>query len=502
MELSTYRNVNRSSFLSAKTTLRNLIPYIFLGLYFGAILCYVLANEFYFYQAVLAAMFGVPIVILFLLYSPRRTLLGLLVLTIPFNPSFHLVRDNSTEFSLGIAFHTSDIIVIFIFVYVFISKINANDKKLKSFASIWHLGLPLMLWIVAGIVSILPADNKAIAILELVRMLRMYMIFSAVFLLVKKPKDIRFIAACLVIALSVQSVLVLMEYVLGQPFFRLPGGTRGVDIASDIYRPGGTMGHSGNYAKFATLCLPVCLAFMLTIRNNIGRIFFGGTCISTLLGLILTLSRAAIAASLFGLFWLLLIKLRTMKQNKLMVLALFIFLILGLAMSWRVGGNQLMLRIKDDGGSAITRPQMFSVAWNVIKTHPFLGVGLNNYTLIAPEYDRTREAISIEFPHPVHNIFLLYAAEIGIPGAVFFIWFLVGTILLAFKHSSQARISSVSVLLKAIGVGITCAWLQGLIAWAFRASIVHSSYLVIFAGALVALRHNNQFIREDYSNER
>jgi O-antigen ligase len=267
---------------------------------------------------------------------------------------------------------------------------------------------------------------------------------------------------------------------------------RDPDIAGTILRPGGTMGHSSNFAKLASLCLPMCLAILYAVYKNIWRITICVIIIASLSALVFTASRAGIATSLFGLVWVFLMKRLTMKQKKTINIPIVFFLVLGIGLAWQLGGNLLKSRMTEDYGSAISRPQMFSVAYNVIKNHPFLGVGLNNYTLIASYYDKTREAISITFPHPVHNIYLLYAAEMGIAGALFFVWFLVATIFLAFKLSSQAKLSLDSAILKAIGIGITCSWLQGLTGYGFRSSIVHTSYLAIFAGALAAIKYYNQ----------
>ena len=65
---------------------------------------------------------------------------------------------------------------------------------------------------------------------------------------------------------------------------------------------------------------------------------------------------------------------------------------------------------------------MAKVAWNVIKANPFTGVGLNNYTNVMQRYDRTRAWESYRFPHPVHNAYLLIAAETGIPALAAFLW--------------------------------------------------------------------------------
>lgn len=483
-----------NKFLSA------LLLYCLAGIVSGSILLFSLISRFYFYEAVVVGILVVPIVIFFMIRSSRRSLLGLLVLAIPFNPCFHIVRNDSSLFNLDLNFWTSDLIVIFVFIYLSMSKGLGVRERQNSHALLWQLGLPLLLWIIAGALSIVPAVNKGIAIIELIRMVRIFIIFAAIFFLVEKPEDIHLIATCFVIAFAIQTVFVFAEYALGHPLFRLPGDSREADIVGAILRPGGTMGHSGNFAKLAALSLPICLAFIYTVRKNIWWITIGAVLISGLVALMLTVSRAGLGTSLFGLGWLFLIMLKNKRRNMLRTLAALSLFVIAVVLAWHIGGDRLKSRMSEDFGSALSRPQQFSVAWNVIKAHPFIGVGLNNYTLIAPHYDHTREAISITSPQPVHNIYLLYAAEIGIPAAVCFIWFLGATIALAFKVSPQVGSPSASALLKSIGVGITCSWLQGLIGWGFRSSIVHISYLAVLAGVLAASKYYNQNRSADHLN--
>lgn len=468
-----------------------LIPSVFLGIGLGGILFYCLIKQFYFYQVIVVAILCVPVALLFLVYSPRRSLLGILILIIPFNPCFNILRDDQIAFGPALKFWTSDLIVIIIFFLLIISYAFGRKNRQHPHSQLWWSGLPLLIWIAAGVVSILPAANKGLAIVEMIRMFRIFLIFVAIYLLVERFEDIRFIATCLVIAFAIQVVLVFAEYGLSHPLFRLPGGVREADIVGTILRPDGTMGHSSDFAKFAALSLPICLALIFVVRKNIWRICAGSVLIGGLVSLVLTLSRAGLATTLFGLAWVFLV-MKKKRRKEMITLVSFSFLIIGIGLSLFLGGHKLKSRFGQDFGSALSRPQMFSVAWNVIKDHPFVGVGLNNYTLVAPDYDHTRDAISISFPHPVHNIYLLHAAEIGIPGAICFIWFLVSTIGLAFKYSSETGLLLDSAITKAIGIGITCSWLQGLISWGFRASIVHVSYLAVFAGAFAGLRYYNQ----------
>jgi O-antigen ligase len=75
------------------------------------------------------------------------------------------------------------------------------------------------------------------------------------------------------------------------------------------------------------------------------------------------------------------------------------------------------------------------VALNIIGHHPWLGIGLGNYTMAAPDYDTTPEGISYEFPRPVHNEFLLIAAEQGLPALGLFLVILLYVVTQLFRLS-------------------------------------------------------------------
>ncbi|MHA1381475.1 MAG: O-antigen ligase family protein [Candidatus Helarchaeota archaeon] len=421
--------------------------------------------------------------------------MSLLVITIPFNPSIHIVKNNTLNFgSISLNFWTSDLIIILIFIFLTISTNKVDKINYRAGPFFWKLGGPLLLWIGWGALSIFQANIKSVFFIELLRMIRIFIIFFVVYKFFLEPIDIRMITKVIAIAFTIQVILIFTEYYVGHPIFRLPGEGREADIAGSIFRPSGTMGHSSNFAKFAALCLPLCLATLFAIKKNIWSLFFAFVIISGFVSLILTVSRAGLATSLFGMFWVLYLTFRSkgIKKNKIIAIVFVFFFAIGI--SWFIGGNRLVNRFKWDYGSALSRPAMFTVAWNVIKTHPFLGVGLNNYTIVAPKYDNTPSNITKVFPHPVHNIYLLYTAEIGIIGALFFIVFLYRTIRMYFRESVRFESVAYSIIYKSIGIGVFCCWLQGLIGWGHRASIVHMSYLAFFAGLIMA--------KKDYFKEK
>lgn len=131
---------------------------------------------------------------------------------------------------------------------------------------------------------------------------------------------------------------------------------------------------------------------------------------------------------------------------------------------------------EDDYGAAKTRIPMAFVATNMISDNPWLGVGLINYTHAAGQYDFTREAISYIFPYPVHNEFLLIAAELGLPALGLFIFILI----VVFVQTVSIAHSSTDPPLAYLGIG----FFGGLVAWCvhqqFEASYVFISIPVIW----------------------
>lgn len=68
----------------------------------------------------------------------------------------------------------------------------------------------------------------------------------------------------------------------------------------------------------------------------------------------------------------------------------------------------------------------------MVMDHPFLGIGWGMYFMVYPEYDFYLQGAPVQIVH-AHNMYLNYAAEIGVPGALSFLWFFFGTLVLAFR---------------------------------------------------------------------
>lgn len=77
----------------------------------------------------------------------------------------------------------------------------------------------------------------------------------------------------------------------------------------------------------------------------------------------------------------------------------------------------------------------------MIQDHPFLGIGWGAYWMVYPEYDFYLQGADIRIVH-AHNLYLNYAAEIGLPGAAAFLWFFFGTMITALRQTFRVNGSS------------------------------------------------------------
>jgi len=87
------------------------------------------------------------------------------------------------------------------------------------------------------------------------------------------------------------------------------------------------------------------------------------------------------------------------------------------------------------------------VAIEMIKAKPILGVGYKNFVLEMDNY--TKEPLKPHQHQPVHNIYLLIAAETGMAGLILFLLFIGAILLSAWK----SKLTALSITLLAIFIG-------------------------------------------------
>ena len=78
---------------------------------------------------------------------------------------------------------------------------------------------------------------------------------------------------------------------------------------------------------------------------------------------------------------------------------------------------------------------------SMIADHPFIGIGWGAYQFVYPHYDYYIKNADVIIYH-AHNIYLHYAAEIGIVGAMSFFWCFFGTMLMTLNLSTNEKFNN------------------------------------------------------------
>jgi O-antigen ligase len=198
--------------------------------------------------------------------------------------------------------------------------------------------------------------------------------------------------------------------VVGLPLRRITG-PQSLDI---LGRATGLTSHPGELAKLM-FCCAVC-ALALPQRTRGERWAFWLTLGAVLAGMSLSESRSGLAAVVSAIvIFVLLDRVAGRWQRQHFVMIGTVLVLAVASLPWLVARF-----VSDPAGGA--RDHVMQVAGRLIREHPFVGVGPNNYVAVAGTFDRlTQTGV------PVHNIFLLSAGELGIAGAVF-LWLPFGLI--------------------------------------------------------------------------
>ncbi len=296
----------------------------------------------------------------------------------------------------------------------------------------------LMAWAILAVsaataLSIYPAVFRApaaFALLDVARIYAVYVLFRHLAVQGARPVLIGLFAVA-----AGQGLLCVVELFAQNNFglwqqpgwarFAVPGMT-GVWKEVIIARCGGTFGPNVT-AQFFQVVLPFGAAFFLTTRKDVParRIKYLFLLLLTVFALSATFSRGGWLGAGTALGVLLLIA--WFKRKKLGVPSWSVATLMMLGAILLIPATAVIACRNDAGDSlgTATRFEEWSTAIEMIKDHPLLGAGKGNYVGI------TRLSKPWALRYPVHNVYLLYWAEIGLVGFLSFVALLFSSFWLA-----------------------------------------------------------------------
>ena len=298
------------------------------------------------------------------------------------------------------------------------------------------------------IINVLVAQNKWVAIYKWLRIGQLVWFGCYVF----KNKNLveKMLVKILPLWISVESLLAIGQIAKGGSLngFWWWLGERSFDFNTigiaqmsvadyGIVRAYGTFSHPNSLAGFLLVGLLLwvkvkplspAIAGQLPLKKgavlkiiDFGSTFWWGVTWIGIIGIILTGSRTIWILSLVSIMWLLWNNFKNIK-NKGKMLFLVLIMLFGVykMIDYNYPINNFLGGWDENG--LLKRGQLNLAALKMIKDSPLVGMGLGNFLVNLPNYQKNNQIFWFQ---PVHNIILLLVSEVGLVGLVFSIWWLI-----------------------------------------------------------------------------
>lgn len=376
-------------------------------------------------------------------------LFWLLIFLLPIQLGRHFWPDWSYVFGLKIDYLSPTVYLTDLLVLLILSLWGIKNLKLKIFLkkNFKTLVLPV---VVFGffLLNAFLAQNQGAAFYKFFKLIEF--ILLGVWVAHQKIKLAR-ITLPLSLAVVYSFLIALFQFLkqktLGGVFYWLgersfsmstPGIAKAVFQGRLLLRPYATFPHPNVWAGFVLISLVLIFASKKTNSmpeqhgaRKIERILKWPTFVLGIASIALSFSRSAWVGG--ALVVLLFVWLTSFVKTKNFLVLLIIFgLVAGLCQS--------VLK----GESFFQRVELNKVAFQMVKSRSLIGVGLNNFIPQLP-YLWSETGFTYWF-QPVHNIYLLIAAETGIVGLLIFLWFL----FLTFKKLAATKNIPLIIVLSTI----------------------------------------------------
>ncbi len=246
-------------------------------------------------------------------------------------------------------------------------------------------------------------------------------------------------------------------------------------------RPGFVVGDSNEFALVAAMYLPVAFFLMKEKRRRWEPWYYLGCLAVTLVAVSLGASRGGFLG-LVTAFLMAVYRSRRPIRNFALLSAFVVPLVLLLPQS---PVRRLRQPTYADQVAVENRQVVWKAGLEMVKTHPFFGVGLGNFKNVVAMYE---PPTITKVRNLAHNTFLEYAAELGIPTFLVFVALLFSTYR-SLENVRQQALLSGHRMLELASQGFQCG-LAGYSVSAFfvSAEYVKNLWLMIFLSAcMVAL---------------
>lgn len=347
------------------------------------------------------------------------------------------------------------------------------------------LCIPILATFIFSLLSVVFAIRVEYVFYELFRGLKFFLVFL---FLRSLFADSRVVASLPYFV----SFIVFMEffYCLYQYLF-LAGsetedatGVKNLFLENGVLRVAGTLRHPALLSFYVVLLIPLLVAGGV-LRS---RLYYFAAVLLAFVCIGFTFSRTQYLLGFLSVVLCFFYFSRDSGARLIMAKAPFFVLMLGvsfLIVLISINYQVLLDRFLNAPESSFTtRLLLAEIAFNMILDSPLIGVGLNNFVYAMPAYDSF--GVHHYFPHPVHNMYLLIASEIGLLGLLSFALFFVLFFVRVFRGLRGLSVFEANIVKGAL-ISFFMLFLTGVQGWSFRADSIQL-LLVMYASLALAVR--------------
>ncbi len=346
-----------------------------------------------------------------------------------------------------------------------------------------------VLFFLTVILSLWNAADRMLSFYEIIRIMVLIAVFFVIMNL-REEKYLRILLFFFTVGVFSQAVLAIIQYKTGLALGLKFLGEQtivGQRLGGMLSRATGTIGHPNNLAYYFEMLLPLNLALLMVEKKKSLKVWYFITFTLGLLGILTTLSRAAwitLPISLPLVFLFLVRKKLFQAQTVIIISAALAFSIFFIYPNYSMIEKRFFY---SDEGSARSRIPMNKAAISIIEQFPVTGVGINNFQKAFSEYDLTGGSrIQRSDRHVVHNLYLLVAGELGIPGLLAFLWIFVAVFMVALHWATRVNTWQSGVLI-GITAGLIAQMIHGLFDPGFKILMNLSTLVYAMFGIVGAI---------------
>lgn len=401
--------------------------------------------------------------------SQTRFFFILLILSLPISGiDIHLVhRQVNYAGPGGISISLTFLIAVAILLLWMLGSGFEKGSNVNYFSS---TTIPAMLLILAGILSMVNSPDKLLSVSAIFQYCKVFIVYFIAANMVRNNDDLKLVIEVLLISVIFESLLYLTLSITGL------GESKGDEV---LFRPRGALDTPGLMGAYFSSLLLISLGALFTKKAYRIKVVPHLAFILSVIGVILTFNRASwvdsSACILLGVCyssWR-----RWVKTRKILGL------LIGITIIALIFWPKISYRLSANASEAVDeRINLMVVAWEIIKAHPIIGIGINNYKDVYRAYIPD-ELIGM-WIRPVHNQYLLVWAETGTIGFILFVWLLLTTLKKGI-HCVRAKGNSLAPLSLGIVLGFLIILLD--MYWNIFGSEQVNFYIWFLIGIIAAM---------------